>query len=91
MSETGVRAHGVQMKAIVASRPSTSERGILFKHHRVDPATLKCGGGGKAGRSGADNHDGGLRHRSLLAQRGTHAAQIRHCPWVTNNGPPMTM
>ncbi len=68
VSETGMGAHGVQVKAIVASRPSTSERGILFKHHRVDPATLQGGGGGKAGRSGADNHDGGLRHRSLQAQ-----------------------
>jgi hypothetical protein len=58
-----MRAHGVQVKAIVTPRPSTSERGILFKHYRVDPAALKGSGGGKAGRSGADNHDGSLRHR----------------------------
>ena len=68
VSETGMSAHGVQVKAIVASRPSSSERGILFQHYRVDAATLKGGGGGKAGRSGTDDHDGGLRHRSLLAQ-----------------------
>ena len=60
-----MRAHGVQVKAIVTSRPSTSERRILFKHYRVDPATLKGSGGGKAGRSGTDYHDGGLRHRSF--------------------------
>jgi hypothetical protein len=74
----------VQVKAVVASRPSTSERGILFKHYRVDPATLKGGGGGKAGSSGTDNHDGGLRHRSLLAQPGTHAAKA--CKSGTANG-----
>jgi hypothetical protein len=64
-----MRTHGVQTKAIIASRPSTSERGILVKHYRVDPATLKRSGGGKTGRTGADNHDGGLRHRNGIRGR----------------------
>src|SRR5450631_1691282 len=80
-----MRAHGVQMKAIVvASRPSTAELGILFEQYRDDPAMLKGGGGGKAARSGADDHDGGLRHHSLPAQPGAHThegVQIRHCLW----------
>jgi hypothetical protein len=61
------------MKAIVATRPSTSDRGILFKQYWVDPAMLKSGGGGKAGGSGTDNHDGGLRH-------GVHSADAIRIP-----------
>jgi len=45
-----IRRQLAQTKAIIASRPSTSYRGILFKQYRVDPATLKGGGGGQAGR-----------------------------------------
>jgi hypothetical protein len=64
MSEAGKRTHGVQMKVIIAPRPRTPDRSVLFKYHWVDSAALQGSGSGEAGCSGADDYDGGLRHRS---------------------------